>query len=78
MRDGSRHAATCRGPKGAWGQAELTDAEHEVKLRDCLRRGLDRKSLGTLLALLDRFEDLPPAQVKRMVTMLARRRRRAV
>lgn len=77
-RDGSRHAATCRGPKGAWGQAELTDAEHEVKLRDCLRRGLDRKSLGSLLALLDRFEDLPLAQVKRMVTMLARRRRRAV
>ena len=78
MRDGSRHVASCRGPKGAWGQAELTDAEHEVKLRDCLQRGLDRKSLATLLAVLDRFEDLPPAQVKRMVTMLARRRRRAV
>lgn len=75
MRDGSRHAATCHGPKGAWGQAQLTDAEHEVKLRDCLRRGLDRNSLGTLLALLDRFEDLPPAALRRAVRLMASRRR---
>jgi len=75
MRDGSRHAATCRSPKGAWGQAELTDAEHEVKLRDCLRRGLDRKSLATLLALLDPFEELPAAGVRKVVSLIAARGR---
>lgn len=75
LRDGSRGAATCRGPRGAWGQEELTDAEHEVKLRDCLHRAFDRNSIAALLGWLDRLEELPPAAVKRMVAMIARRRR---
>ncbi|MBI2296220.1 MAG: MmgE/PrpD family protein [Betaproteobacteria bacterium] len=75
MRDGSRHTATCRDPKGAWGQEELTDAEHEVKLRDCLRAGLDRKRVTDVLALLARFEDLAPAAVRKVVSLIARRRR---
>ena len=73
LRGGTRVSATCRGPKGAWGQEELTDAEHTVKLRDCLRVGLDRKSVSDLLALLARFEDLAPAGVRKVVSIIARR-----
>ena len=74
LRDGSRVEASCRGPKGAWGQEALTDAEHAVKLRDCLRAGLDRKGVASLSALLARFEDLTPAELGKVVRLIARRR----
>lgn len=78
MRDGSRKAASCRGLRGAWGQAELTDADHEVKLRDCLGRALGRKNVSALLALLDRMEELRPAEIRRLISLIAGRQRREV
>lgn len=73
LRDGSRVSATCRGPKGAWGQQPLTDAEHALKLRDCLRVALDRKRIADLLALLARFEKLTAAEFQKVVRMIAPR-----
>lgn len=70
-RDGSRHAATCRGPKGAWGQAELTDAEHEVKLRDCLGRLLKTARITRLLGLLNELECQPPQGVSELLRLIA-------
>lgn len=74
LRDGSRVAATCRGPRGAWGQEPLTDEEHAVKLRDCLRAGIERKRVAPLLTLLARFEELTPAELRKLIGLIARRR----
>jgi 2-methylcitrate dehydratase PrpD len=78
MRDGSRRSASCRGPRGAWGQAELSAEDHDVKLHDCLERALDGNTVSTLLALLDRMEELRPAEIRRLISLIAGRKRREV
>ena len=78
LRDGSRLSASCRGPRGAWGQEELTAADHDVKLLDCLGRALSRKNVDALLALLDRMEDLRSGELKRLIALIAGRKRREV
>ncbi len=68
---GRTHTHTSRGPKGAWGQAPLTDAEHEVKLRDCLGRGLTPSAADELLESLARLESLEANEIKRLCASLA-------
>jgi aconitate decarboxylase len=68
---GGTHARTATGPKGAWGQPRLTDAEHEVKLRDCLGRGLERGSADEVLGLLRNLEDLDSSGLKRICELIA-------
>ncbi|HEV7801678.1 MAG TPA: MmgE/PrpD family protein [Burkholderiales bacterium] len=67
---------TCTGPKGAWGQAPLTAADHGVKLRDCLRRGLAAAAVDELLELVSRFDTLEAAEVKRICELIGKRSRR--
>jgi aconitate decarboxylase len=68
---GRTYAHTATGPKGAWGEPPLTDAEHEVKLRDCLRRGLERAAVDEVLALLRNLENLEPAGLIRICELIA-------
>jgi aconitate decarboxylase len=68
---GRTYAETSSGPKGAWGQAPLTDAEHEVKLRDCLRRRLEPGAVDELLELLGRLDTLDAAGVRRVCELLS-------
>lgn len=67
---GRTHEFTARGPKGAWGQPPLSDAEHEVKLRDCLSRGLARPAVGEVLDSLARLESLDAAGVRRICELI--------
>jgi aconitate decarboxylase len=68
---GRTHTGAATGPKGAWGQPPLTDAEHEVKLRDCLGRGLDRAAVDETLELLRNLENLDSSGLKRICELIA-------
>lgn len=68
---GRTHTGTATGPKGAWGQPPLSDAEHEVKLRDCLGRGLERGSVDEVLSLLRNLENLDSPGLKRICELIA-------
>jgi 2-methylcitrate dehydratase PrpD len=68
---GRTHNHTSSGPKGAWGQAPLTDAEHEVKLRDCLRRGLTPAAANELLERLGRLETLDANDIARVCELIS-------
>jgi aconitate decarboxylase len=69
------HTYTCRGPKGAWGQPPLSDSEHEVKLRDCLRRALTTRALNEVLDLLGRLETLDASAITRLCALIGKRSR---
>jgi hypothetical protein len=71
VESGRTHTRTCTGPKGAWGQPPLTDADHEMKLRDCLSRGLEPAAIDELLSLLGRLEALTGAEVRRVSELIA-------
>jgi 2-methylcitrate dehydratase PrpD len=72
---GREHTFTCTGPKGAWGQPPLTDVEHGIKLRDCLRRGVSSRAAEEVLALLGRLEALEPAHIERLCALIGKQRR---
>jgi aconitate decarboxylase len=68
---GRSHTYTAYGPAGAWGQPPLSDAQHEVKLRDCLGRGLEPSAIDELLELLGRLESLDSAGVRRVCELIS-------
>jgi hypothetical protein len=68
---GETHSYTCTGPQGAWGQPPLSDARHDVKLRDCLGRGLEPAAVDELLALLHRLESLDAGAIRRVCELIA-------
>jgi aconitate decarboxylase len=65
------HTYICNAPAGAWGQPPLTNAQHEVKLRDCLGRGLERDAVDEVLDLLGRLESLDAAGIRRICVLIA-------
>jgi aconitate decarboxylase len=66
------HTHTCAGPKGAWGQPPLGDAEHEVKLRECLQRGLASEDADEVLDLLGRLEVLDASRLNRVSALIGK------
>ncbi len=68
---GHSHAFTAAGPPGAWGQPPVTDAQHEVKLRDCLARGLAPTAIDDLLGLLGALESLDAAGIRRICELIS-------
>lgn len=69
--DGHRVAACCRAPKGGWGAPPLSEADHVVKLRDCLKRALDDAETARLLALLDRLEEQSARGVGEIIGLIS-------
>jgi len=69
---GATHSYTCTGPKGAWGQPALTDAEHDVKLRDCLGRRLRPSTADEALGLLGRLEELLAPDISRLCQLISK------
>lgn len=68
---GRTHSNVSRGPQGAWGRPPLTAADHEVKLRDCLSRGLERSAVDEVLEHLAALETLRASEVKHVCELLA-------
>jgi 2-methylcitrate dehydratase PrpD len=51
LADGRIVHTRCDGPPGIWGSAPITEAEHLVKVRDCLGRRLPAAKAEQLIAL---------------------------
>lgn len=68
---GRRHGYTASGPPGAWGQPPLGDADHGIKLRDCLGRGLAPAAVEEVLDLLGRLELLDAAGIERICELIS-------
>jgi aconitate decarboxylase len=72
LRDGRKLKAACDGPRGVWGQPQLTAKDHEAKLRDCLGHLLDARRITRLLVMLDTLERQPARGIRTLVSLLAR------
>lgn len=63
LASGERVAGKCAKPKGAWGEP-ISEEEHLVKVRDCLRIAFDDTVVEEIIAVVRRFETLDPAAVR--------------
>ena len=72
LKNGSGHTARCDGPRGRWGSPPISEAEHLVKVRDCLAIRLDGDSAEDVVSLARRFDELSAADIVRLMTLLAR------
>jgi 2-methylcitrate dehydratase PrpD len=69
LANGERVSATCKGPKGIWGNPVPAE-EHLKKVRDCLRTRLDEAAIERCVAMVDRFEGLESAEVRSLLHIL--------
>ena len=66
--DGGRVLETrCNGPRGKWGTPSISEAEHLVKIRDCLATRLDLAAAERIVELVDRIDDLDAAGVRQLM-----------
>ena len=62
----------CERPRGSWGAEPISQAEHIVKVRDCLAGSLAPAATDELLELGSRFEQLDGNGVRRMLALACR------
>jgi aconitate decarboxylase len=68
--DGGRVLETrCDGPRGKWGTAPISEAEHLVKVRDCLATRLAPASAERIIELARRIDDLDAAGVHQLMQL---------
>jgi 2-methylcitrate dehydratase PrpD len=71
LNDGSVLETRCDGPRGMWGQPPIAEADHLVKVRDCLGTMLSAEAVENAIALGARIDTLTPAEVSEMMGMVA-------
>ncbi len=71
MNDGAVLETRCDGPRGMWGQPPIADADHLVKVRDCLGCKLDTSAAEGVIDLASRIDTLTPDQVREMMALVA-------
>lgn len=59
----------CNGPRGKWGTPSIGEAEHLVKVRDCLATRLEPAAAEAVIALARRVDDLDAAGVRRLMQL---------
>ena len=68
--DGGRVLETrCNGPRGKWGTPPISEAEHLVKVRDCLATRLESATAERIIELARRIDDLDAAGVREMMQL---------
>jgi aconitate decarboxylase len=68
--DGGRVLETrCNGPRGKWGTPPISEAEHLVKIRDCLATRFDTGAAEAVIGLARRIDDLDVAGVRRLMQL---------
>ena len=68
--DGGRVLQTrCNGPRGKWGTPPIGEAEHLVKVRDCLATRLDAAKAESIIALARKIDDLDAAVVRQLMQL---------
>ena len=69
LANGERVKGRCTKLKGAWGEP-LSDDEHLVKVRDCLRRAFDDATAETCIATVQQFDTVDSSQVHGLMRTL--------
>ncbi|HEY1473335.1 MAG TPA: MmgE/PrpD family protein [Pseudolabrys sp.] len=59
----------CNGPRGKWGTPPIGEAEHLVKVNDCLATRLDPATAGRVIALARRIDDLDAAGLRELMQL---------
>jgi aconitate decarboxylase len=59
--------ARCSGPRGKWGTPPISDAEHLVKVRDCLAMRIQPAAAETIIELARNIDDLDTAGVRQLM-----------
>ena len=71
MKDGTLDHARCDGPRGIWGGPPIDDADHLVKIHDCLAVRLDDGATERVIALAQHIDDLDVGEVRQLMALLA-------
>jgi aconitate decarboxylase len=72
LADGTNVRERCERPRGSWGAEPISEAEHIVKVRDCLAGSLAPSAIDECLELGSRFEQLDGNGVRRMLALACR------
>lgn len=68
--DGGRVLETrCDGPRGKWGTPPISEAEHLVKIRDCLATRFEPAAVERIIGLARRIDDLDAAGVREIMQL---------
>ena len=68
--DGGRVLETrCDGPRGKWGTPPISEAEHLVKVRDCLATKFEPAAAERVIALARQIDDLDAAGVRQLMQL---------
>ena len=62
----------CNGPRGKWGTTPISEAEHLVKVRDCLATRFDTKSSLRLIDQARKIDDLDAAGIHGLMELAGR------
>jgi aconitate decarboxylase len=69
LADGTIIRERCGRPRGSWGAEPISEAEHIVKVRDCLAGSLALSAIDECIELGSRFEQLDGNGVRRMLAL---------
>ena len=72
LKDGTTVTARCDGPHGKWDGPPIEDADHLVKIRDCLAVRLDDDAVAEVIALARGIDDLDANDVQRLMALVAK------
>ena len=72
LADGTVVRERCERPRGSWGAEPISEAEHFVKVRDCLAGSLAPPAIDEFISLGRRFEQLDGIGVRRMLALAGR------
>jgi 2-methylcitrate dehydratase PrpD len=67
--DGRVLETRCDGPRGKWGTPPISEAEHLVKVRDCLATRLEPAAAASIIELARRIDDLDAAGVRQLMQL---------
>lgn len=71
LKDGTTLHARCDGPRGKWGGPPIEDADHLVKIRDCLAVRFDDAKAERVIELAQRIDDLDAAEVGILMALVS-------
>jgi 2-methylcitrate dehydratase PrpD len=67
--DGRVLETRCNGPRGKWGTPPISEAEHLVKVHDCLETRFEPAAAESVIGLARRIDDLDAAGVRRLMQL---------
>ena len=59
----------CDGPRGKWGTPPISEAEHLVKVRDCLATRLEPDAVEAVIGLARQIDTLDAAGVRQLMQL---------